>query len=101
MSEEQQTSDNLIVKDYFEIFDKFRLLSLYGPWPYGSGPMALALRPWPYSPMAPYSCFKNSEKWRCSVFVNLHVLRVLFCQPVFSIFEFYAGNYAFVFAFEY
>ena len=53
-------------------------------------PMALAL----------YSCFKNSEKWRCSVFVNLYVLRALFCQAVFSIFEFDAGNYAFVFAFE-
>ena len=51
-------------------------------------------------PMAPYSCFKNSEKWRCSVFVNLYVLRALFCQAVFSIFEFYADNYAFVFAFE-
>ena len=24
----------------------YRLLSLYGPWPYGSGPMALALRPY-------------------------------------------------------
>ena len=61
----------------------------------------LALWPCPYDPMAPYSCFKNSEKWRCSVFVNLYVLRALFCQPVFSIFEFYAGNYAFAFAFEY
>ena len=72
------------------------LLSLMAP-----GPTALWLWLYGPDPTALYSCFKNSEKWRCSVFVNLHVLRVLFCQPVFSIFEFYAGNYAFVFAFEY
>ena len=34
-----------------------QLLSLYGPWPYGTGPML-----WPYGPMALYSCFKNFVK---------------------------------------
>ena len=65
------------------------------------GPMAQWLCPYGPGPTAPYSCFKNFEKWRCSVFVNLYVLRALLFQPVFSIFEFYAGNYAFVFSFEY
>ena len=56
------------------------------------GPMAL----WPHILVS-----RTLTNGPCSVFVNLHVLRVLFCQPVFSIFEFYAGNYTFVFAFEY
>ena len=58
--------------------------------------MALALRSY-----GPDSCFKNFVKYHCSVFVNVCVLRALFFQPVFSIFELYASNYAFVFAFEY
>ena len=34
------------------------------------------------------------------MFVNVYVMRALFCQPVFSIFEFYASNYASVFTFS-
>ena len=43
----------------------------------------------------------QTEKKRCSVFVNIYVMRALFCLPVFSIFEFYASNYASVSALGY
>ena len=38
---------------------------------------------------------------RYSLSVNIYIMRELFCQLVCSIFEFYAINYASVFAFEY
>ena len=35
------------------------------------------------------------------MFVNIYAMRVLFCQPVFSIFEIYSSKYAFVLTFGY